>query len=86
MADTSSYEDAAKASSDTDFAQFEDERKGLLGRIQHTLHVNPALVPLIILGIAISFFGLLLGQRFFSASTLTLILQQVQIVGVLAAA
>ena len=86
MADTSSYEDAAKASSDTDFAQFEDERKGLLGRIQHTLHVNPALVPLIILVIAISFFGLLLGQRFFSASTLTLILQQVQIVGVLAAA
>ena len=43
------------------------------------------------LGIGISaslglLFGLLIGQRFFSAGTLTLILQQVQIVGVLAAA
>ena len=86
MADTQSFEDAASGTSDTDFAKFDDDHKGLLGKIQHTLHVNPALVPLIILVIAISFFGLLLGQRFFSASTLTLILQQVQIVGVLAAA
>jgi len=86
MADTQSYEDAASDTSDTDFAKFDDDHKGLLGKIQHTLHINPALVPLIILVIAISFFGVLLGQRFFSASTLTLILQQVQIVGVLAAA
>ena len=86
MADTQSYEDAAKSTSDTNFAQFEDEHKGLLGTLQHTLHVNPALVPLIILVVAIALFGMLLGQRFFSPSTLTLILQQVQIVGVLAAA
>ena len=67
-------------------AQFEDTRKGLLGHFQHALHVTPALVPLIVLLVGIGIFGLVLGERFFSASTLTLILQQVQIVGILAAA
>lgn len=86
MADTDSYEDTVKGKKEVEFAKFEDTKSGLLGRIQHALHVNPALVPLIILIFAIALFGMLLGQRFFSASTLTLILQQVQIVGVLAAA
>ena len=86
MADTQNYEDVVKDRSETQFAQFEDTRKGPLARIQHTLHVNPALVPLIILVAAIALFGMILGQRFFSPGTLTLILQQVQIVGVLAAA
>jgi fructose transport system permease protein len=45
------------------------------------------LVPLIVLLIAsIIIFGMLLGQRFFSPFALTLILQQVQIVGIVAAA
>lgn len=86
MAETNSYEETVKEKRDEQFAHFEDSKSGLLGRLQHALHVNPALVPLIILVFAIALFGLLLGQRFFSASTLTLILQQVQIVGVLAAA
>lgn len=86
MADTQDYEDVVKGSKETDFVKFEDEDKGFLVRLQHLLHVNPALVPLIILIFAIALFGMLLGQRFFSAGTLTLILQQVQIVGVLAAA
>ncbi|RPE66542.1 mannose ABC transporter membrane protein /fructose ABC transporter membrane protein /ribose ABC transporter membrane protein [Pacificibacter maritimus] len=86
MAEADNYEDTVKGKKEVDFAQFEDTKSGLLGRIQHALHVNPALVPLIILVFAIALFGLLLGQRFFSAGTLTLILQQVQIVGVLAAA
>lgn len=86
MTDSQSYEEVVKDKGDTQFAQFEDDRKGFLGTVQHTLHINPALVPLIILVTAIALFGMLLGQRFFSAGTLTLILQQVQIVGVLAAA
>ena len=67
-------------------AEFEDQHKGLLSRFQHTLHVNPALVPLIVLVLSIAIFGVLLGSKFFSPFALTLILQQVQIVGVLAAA
>ena len=86
MSDAENYEDVVKTRGDSQFAQFEDDRKGPLARLQHLLHINPALVPLIILVVAISLFGMLLGQRFFSAGTLTLILQQVQIVGVLAAA
>ena len=67
-------------------AEFDDHRKGLIGRLQHALHVTPALVPLIVLVAAIAGFGLYLGEKFFSPFALTLILQQVQIVGVLAAA
>lgn len=67
-------------------AEFEDTRKGLIGRFQHLLHVNPALVPLIVLVSSIIIFGMLIGQRFFSPFAMTLILQQVQIVGIVAAA
>ena len=82
---TQDYESAADAAV-SEVAHFEDERKGLLGHFQHALHVTPALVPLIVLLVGIAVFGLILGERFFSPGTLTLILQQVQIVGILAAA
>ena len=67
-------------------ASFEAERHGVLDRVQHVLHANPALTPLVVLLVSLVIFGLLLGQKFFSPFALTLILQQVQIVGVLAAA
>lgn len=70
----------------TSLAEFEAHEKGLFGRFHHALHATPALVPLIVLVAAILIFGVTLGERFFSPGTLTLILQQVQIVGVLAAA
>ena len=73
-------------SSDETVAEFEDSRKGLIGSIQHALHVNPALVPLIVLVTSVTLFGLLIGQRFFSPFAMTLILQQVQIIGIVAAA
>ncbi|MEM9579264.1 MAG: ABC transporter permease [Pseudomonadota bacterium] len=67
-------------------AKFEQPQRGILGTLQHWLHVNPALVPLIVLLASIVVFGLLLGSKFFSPFALTLILQQVQIVGIVAAA
>lgn len=67
-------------------AEFDTQRRGFLGVVQHTLHVNPSLVPLIVLVVAIAVFGVLLGSRFFSPFAMTLILQQVQIVGIVAAA
>ncbi len=66
-------------------AEFE-KRKGFGHKVQNTLHTNPALVPLIVLVMSILVFGVLLGSKFFSPFALTLILQQVQIVGIVAAA
>ncbi|SFP63714.1 ABC transporter permease [Tranquillimonas alkanivorans] len=86
MSQSDSYEDIVKARREEKFAEFEDERKGLLHKFHHALHVTPALVPLIVLVASIVIFGVLLGSRFFSPFALTLILQQVQIVGIVAAA
>ncbi len=89
MSDTASkgpdYESALTKASTT-VAEFDDHRTVLVHKVQHALHVNPSLVPLIVLLMAIVVFGLLLGSKFFSPFALTLILQQVQIVGILAAA
>ena len=66
-------------------AQFEEPKSGLR-RLQHFLHSNPAMVPLIVLVALIVFFGIARGPKFFSTYTLTLIMQQVAVVGILAAA
>lgn len=58
----------------------------MVSRVQHTLHMTPSLVPLMVLMGAIVVFALLLGERFLSPFALTLILQQVQIVGIVALA
>ncbi|MCC5974836.1 MAG: ABC transporter permease [Rubellimicrobium sp.] len=79
------YEVTVKTRHEEAVAEFAED-KGLMQRFQHALHVTPALVPLIVLLISIVVFGVLLGSRFFSASTLTLVLQQVQLVGIVAAA
>lgn len=72
--------------SPTTVASFERDRKSALERVQHILHANPAGVPLIVLVTSITIFGLLLGSKFFSPFALTLILQQVAIVGIVGAA
>lgn len=77
--------DAAAISAPGEIAEFE-QAKGPLARLQDFLHRTPAAVPLIVLVISIALFGLLLGQRFFSPFALTLILQQVAIVGIVGAA
>lgn len=66
-------------------ASFEHQHTAL-SRIQHALHSNPALVPLIVLVLSTAVFGALLGSKFFSTFALTLILQQVAIVGIVGAA
>ncbi|RVA87455.1 MAG: ABC transporter permease, partial [Mesorhizobium sp.] len=73
------------SSSDTSVAAF-DEHKSAVKRIQHFLHSTPAAVPLIVLVLAIIVFGITIGGRFFSSYTLTLILQQIAIIGILGAA
>lgn len=73
------------ADSSTQVASFEHDRSALQ-RLQHFLHSSPAAVPLIVLVVSLIAFGLILGGKFFSAFTLTLILQQVAIVGIVGAA
>ncbi len=68
------------------FAEFGDNRNKFVRGVHSALHRNPAIVPLIVLCMSILVFGLLLGSKFFSPFALTLILQQVQIVGIVGAA
>jgi fructose transport system permease protein len=88
MADSKSGQDfeSVLAGSSRDVARFDRPKRSPVEHIQHTLHGNPALVPLIVLLMSILVFGLLLGDRFFSPFTMTLILQQVAIVGIVGAA
>lgn len=79
------FEEVLTDSSDQ-VADFSQQHRGFVAAFQHRLHVNPALVPLIVLVISIAVFGILLGTKFFSAFALTLILQQVAIVGIVGAA
>ncbi|WP_458526433.1 ABC transporter permease [Onishia taeanensis] len=66
--------------------EFKHPRSGFVHQLQHALHMNPSIVPMIVLLLSILLFGALLGSKFFSPFALTLILQQVQIVGIVAAA
>ncbi|RVD49072.1 ABC transporter permease [Mesorhizobium sp. M8A.F.Ca.ET.023.02.2.1] len=84
MAQAQEFEKVLSAS-DTSVAAF-DEHKSAVKRIQHFLHSTPAAVPLIVLLLSIIIFGIAIGGRFFSSYTLTLILQQIAIVGILGAA
>lgn len=86
MSDATSSDFDKSASRDSKVAEFHDERRGILTHIQHFLHQTPAAVPLIVLILSIAVFGVLLGSKFFSPFALTLILQQVAIVGITAAA
>ena len=72
------------AATDT-VAQFET-RRGPLQHLQHFLHGAPAMVPVIILIVSVAAFGFIAGERFFTAFNLSLIIQQVTIIGFLACA
>lgn len=72
--------------SSTQLASFDTHDKTPLQKLQHFLHSSPAAVPLIVLVLSLAIFGAILGGKFFSAFSLTLILQQVAIVGIVGAA
>lgn len=67
-------------------ASFDTNDKTAVQKFQHFLHSSPSAVSLIVLVAALIVFGLLLGTKFFSAFSLTLILQQVAITGIVGAA
>lgn len=79
------YETALKGTPEKP-VEFSTPPPSALKRFQHILHQTPSVVPLIVLILSVAIFGILLGTKFFSPFTLTLILQQVAIVGIVGAA
>jgi fructose transport system permease protein len=76
----------ALSAGDANVASFDTHTRSPIEHAQHFLHKNPAAVPLIVLLLSIIAFGLLIGTKFFSAFSMTLILQQVAVVGIVGAA
>ncbi|GGE07373.1 monosaccharide-transporting ATPase [Aureimonas endophytica] len=72
----------AAIAKETKVAEFDHSKRTALGHLQHFLHGNPTMVPVLVLVVSVVVFGLILGSRFFSPFTMTLILQQVTIVGI----
>ena len=67
-------------------ASFDGGRTGVLSKVTNLIYTMPAIVPLFVLTLAVAIFGILLGDRFLSPFALTLILQQVAIIGIVAMA
>ncbi|MCX7645134.1 MAG: ABC transporter permease [Rhodobacteraceae bacterium] len=78
-----SYEAGLEGAS-TKVAEFHEERT-FLKTVQHWLHQTPSAVPMIVLAVSIVVFALL-SSNFFKATTLSTILQQIAIVGILGCA
>lgn len=74
--------------SNRDVAAFESHPKSVLGHVQHFLHGNPTMVPVLVLVVSVIIFGLpmVTGGKFLTPFNLSLVMQQVSIIGILAAA
>ena len=77
------FEQAANGS--TEFAAFETHSDTPVDRLHHFLHANPIAAPLLVLVGSCAVFGVI-ANNFFSPFNLSLIIQQVTIIGILAAA
>lgn len=77
------YESGLKGATET-VAEFHEDTS-TLKKLQHWLHQTPSAVPLIVLMVALAVFGVL-SENFFKAGTLSTILQQIAIVGILGCA
>lgn len=83
--DSDRYEDVVSDRSQESVASFDEHNKGFVGFIHDTLHKYPFLVPLMVIVVAVIVFGLI-NPNFYRVNTLSVILQQVGIVGILGAA
>jgi fructose transport system permease protein len=71
--------------SSTDVASFETHDTSPLARFHHFLHANPTAAPVFVLLLSCAVFGVV-ANNFFSAFNLSLIIQQVTVIGILGAA
>jgi len=72
-------------SSAAEVVSFETHDKSPLARFHHFLHANPTAAPVVVLVFGCIVFGLV-ADNFFSAFNLSLIIQQVTVIGILGAA
>lgn len=79
-------ESDAESEPTAEVASFDTGPRGPLDGLRVFLHAYPTMVPVIVLALCVAVFGLLAGDKFFSPFNLTLIIQQVSIIGILAAA
>lgn len=86
MANHSEGMAAGAAEAEAPYARFDTYDAGPLVRLQRFLHRFPTVVPLIVLFLSLLGFGLFAGSKFFSPYNMSLIVQQVSIIGVLAVA
>ena len=63
-------------------ASFEEERRSFLQNVQHFLHGNPTIVPVIVLIVSVLIFGAI-ADNFLTSFNLSLIIGQVTIIGIL---
>jgi fructose transport system permease protein len=70
------------ATSTADVAAFEDSHRSFLQTIQHFLHGNPTIVPVIVLVVSVLIFGAI-ADNFLTSFNLSLIIGQVTIIGIL---
>jgi fructose transport system permease protein len=69
------------SAADTAVANFDEDGNTSLKRLQHFLHNYPTAIPFIVLLLGVALFSALVGQRFLHPFNLSLILQQVTIIG-----
>ena len=77
--------DKALDRSASEVASFEVHDRSPLARFHHFLHANPTAAPVVVLVVSCVVFGLV-ADNFFSAFNLSLIIQQVTVIGILGAA
>ncbi len=75
----------AAAARETAVAAFEGRRKGALDFFQHFLHANPTAAPIMVLILSVAVFSFT-ANNFLTAFNLSLIIQQVTVIGILGAA
>ena len=71
--------------SPSEVASFEAHDRSPLARFHHFLHANPTAAPVVVLVVSCVVFGLV-ADNFFSPFNLSLIIQQVTVIGILGAA
>ncbi|GGH12784.1 monosaccharide-transporting ATPase [Alsobacter metallidurans] len=72
--------------SDQRVAEFEEDAPTPLMRLQRMLHSQPTLIPGIVLLLGVLMFSVIVGERFLDPFNLSLIVQQVTIIGILGVA
>src|SRR6478735_2372885 len=83
---TTSMPDRAGAAGGPSASIEEEEREGALRRLQHFLHSHPTTIPAFVLLLGVVFFSIVVGHRFLHPFNLSLIIQQVTIIGILGVA